>query len=321
MSEPLKGLALGLVCFLVVNVLASATAVTLARLWLEDRDGRSAESRARALFTLRLFPGAASVLAVLALFVPAHLALEPQGSGETVGTPILALAALACLVIASAARRGLRASRETRQLARAWAGCARPAALAVCMPAAELTHPFPVVSVLGFFRPRLYVATQVVAALGDAELQAVLDHELAHVASRDNLRHWLLRACPDVVAWLPGGRALLPAWLAAAEEAADERAARRGRAAALALAGALIKVARLVPDDYPAPLPALALHNGDDLARRIRRLLLSPTPATSASSRAGRLLGGVLLLAAVPFYAPALRVVHGLSERLLALLS
>jgi Zn-dependent protease with chaperone function len=319
-SEPLKGLALGLVSFLLVNLFASAVAVAAARPWLDDRDGRSAVSRARALFTLRLFPAAASLLALFALFVPAYLVHEPAGSGEQVGAPILALAALSGLLIAAAARRGLRTCSETRRLAQSWAARARPAPLAVGdLPAHELTHPFPVVSVLGIFRPRLYVASQVIAALGEAELAAVLDHELAHLCSRDNLRHWLLRACPDVVGWLPGGRALLPAWLAAAEAAADERAARRGRDAALALAGALVKVARLVRPDCAVPLPALALHNGDDLAQRIRRLLRSPTPP--APGRAGFLLGGALLLSVLPFYVPALRVVHVLSERLLALLS
>jgi Zn-dependent protease with chaperone function len=323
-SEPLKGLALGLVSFLVVNLSASAVVIALARLWLDERSGRSAVSRTRALFTLRLFPAAASLLAVLVLFVPAHLAFEPSGSGEAVGAPILALAALSCLVIAAAVRRAVRAWNETRRISHGWAASARPVALAVTgLPAYELTHPFPVVSVLGVFRPRLYVASQVIAALNDTELAAVLEHELAHVAARDNLRYWLLRGCPDVVAWLPGGRALLPAWLCAAEEAADERAALGSGDTALALADALIKVARLVTPDRAALVPALALHNGDDLARRIRRLLLSPPPPPSATapSRAVALSGGVLLLAALPFYAPTLRVVHGLSERLLAFLS
>jgi len=42
-----------------------------------------------------------------------------------------------------------------------------------------------VVTVLGVRRPRLYVAEQVLSGLGDAEREAVVDHELAHVASHE----------------------------------------------------------------------------------------------------------------------------------------
>jgi beta-lactamase regulating signal transducer with metallopeptidase domain len=148
----------------------------------------------------------------------------------------------------------------------------------------------------------------------------VLEHERAHLAARDNLRHWLLRTCPDLLAWTPAGVRLDRAWLAAAEEAADERAARGRPGAALALAEALLQVARLAPPACPAPLPELALHNGDDLARRVRRLVAAPAPPPAARSAAPR-LAFLLLLGALPFYPAALRVVHALTESLLALLS
>lgn len=323
MSEPLKGLALGLVAFLLVNAVATAV-VAFAHPWLEGRDGRSAGRRARRLFVLRLFPGAASLVAVVAFFVPAYLVHEPSGGGEVVGTPALALASLSALVVAAAARRGLRSWRASRRLALSW----RTAGDAVDLPATRLPafgmeHPFPVVSVLGVRRPRLFVARQVLATLSDTELAAVLDHEQAHVAARDNLRHWLIGASPDLLAWLPAGAALDRAWLAASEEAADERAARRGPAAALALAEALVQVARLVPRETAEPLPALALHNGDDLARRIRLLLGPGASAEAIRPRQGqRWLAALVLVASLALgYAPALRVVHGLTERLVALLS
>jgi beta-lactamase regulating signal transducer with metallopeptidase domain len=188
------------------------------------------------------------------------------------------------------------------------------------LPACRITHPFPVVAVLGFRRPRLYVASQVLSNLGDAELAAVVEHERAHLAGRDNLRHWLLRACPDVLAWTPAGERLARAWRAAAEEAADERAVSGRPGAALVLAGALLRVARLVPPSCPASLPEMALHNGDDLARRVLRLA-DPEAPPRDSPRAVLMLVGVLLLVALPFYPGALRVVHALTERLLALLS
>ena len=317
-SELLKGLVLGLVSFLTVSTVASA--LVAACPWLVPPAGAPAGRRARALFALRLFPSAASLFALFALFVPAYLAHEPRGSGETVGLPLLALALLGCLVLVSAALRGLRAGNETRRLAQAWAEDAEPLDLAVAgMPAYRIAHPFPVVAVLGVRHPRLYVAGQVLSSLGDSELHAVLEHERAHVAARDNLRHWLLRSCPDVLAWTPAGRRLDRAWLAAAEEAADERAARGKPEAALALAEALLRVARLAPAACSAPLPELALHNGDDLARRVRRLVAAPPPPPARS--VAPLLAFPLLLGALPFYPAALRVVHALTESLLALLS
>jgi hypothetical protein len=320
-SELLKGLALGLVSFLAVNAVSSALAPALAGPWIEPRAEVPAARRARALFALRLFPSAASLFALFALFVPAYLALEPRGSEENVGLPLLALAILACLVLFSAARRGVRTWNGTRRLGRAWAKDAEPVDLAVAgLPAYRITHPYPVVAVLGVRHPRLYVADQVLSNLGDSELHAVLEHERAHLAARDNLRHWLLRTCPDLLAWTPAGLRLDRAWLAAAEEAADESAARGGPGAALALAEALLRVARLAPPECPAPLPELALHNGDDLARRVRRLAAAPAPPPSPRSAAS-LLAFLLLLGALPLYPAALRVVHALTESLVGLLS
>jgi hypothetical protein len=129
-----------------------------------------------------------------------------------------------------------------------------------------------------------------------------------------------MRACPDLLVLSPAGEALTRAWLTATEEAADEAAARRAPRAALDLAAALVKVARLVPRDCPALVPALALHNGDDIARRVRRLLQDP-PSTRERPRRGWTMAGLVLLAALPLYPPTLRLVHDLTERLLRFLS
>jgi hypothetical protein len=303
-TELLKGLALGLVWFLALNAAASVLTLAVSRLRLRAGASMPPARRARALFALRLFPAAASTLAILLSFVPAYLAHEPFESGETVGLPLLGVASLAGALLAAAAGRGLRAWMETRWLARALAQGAEPITLAgVAIPAYRIRHPFPVVTVLGVRRPRLYVAEQVLSGLDDAERGAVFDHELAHVASHDNLRHWLMRACPDLLVLSPAGDALLRSWLTATEEAADEAAARSAPGAALDLADALVKVARLVPRDEPAFVPALALHNGDDIARRdgplgpwpascswprcpsIRRISASCTASPSAFSR------------------------------------
>jgi Zn-dependent protease with chaperone function len=320
-TELLKGLALGLAWFLAVNAAASLLTLAVLRFGPGPRGSTRPARRARALFALRLFPAGASTLAVLLYFVPAYLAHEPFGTGETVGLPLLGVAFLAGALLAAAAGRGLRSWRETRWLARALAQGAEPVSLpGVGLPAYRIRHPFPVVGVLGVHRPTLYVADQVLSGLDDAERAAVFDHELAHVASHDNLRHWLMRACPDLLILFPAGEALSRSWLTATEEAADEAAARRAPRAALDLADALVKVARLVPRGRPALVPALALQNGDDIARRVERLLQDFAP-TEEPRRSGWALAGLVLLVALPLYPPSLRFVHDLTERLLAFLS
>src|SRR5260221_566840 len=127
-------------------------------------------------------------------------------------------------------------------------------------------------------------------------------------------------ARPALGAPAPAGTAWVRGGLPATEEAADEAAARRRPRAGLDLADALLKVARLVPRDQPALVPALALHNGDDIARRVGRLLQGPASA-EAPRRTGWALAGLTILVALPLYPPFLHFVHDLTERLLAFLS
>jgi hypothetical protein len=69
-------------------------------------------------------------------------------------------------------------------------------------------------------------------------------------------------------------------WAKAAEEAADDHAARSASARAADLAGALVKVARLASGGALMPLPASAFYDGGGVERRVRRLLSGATPAT-----------------------------------------
>jgi hypothetical protein len=150
------------------------------------------------------------------------------------------------------------------------------------------TGPFPVIAVAGTLRPRLFVAEKICAALSDAELRAALAHECGHLAAHDNLKRALLRACRDVLSIVPVGRALDRAWAESTEVAADEHAARTGGPwAALDLAAALIKIARLVPaGTRPAmPVGAYLLEAPDEghIARRVRRLTQLATDGVVAS--------------------------------------
>jgi len=128
-----------------------------------------------------------------------------------------------------------------------------------------------------------------------------------------------------VLALLPAGKRLLEAWTQATEEAADAAAAGGDVRRAVTLAEALLKVARMAPERHDGPLPALALHNGEALARRVERLLDAPPAPAPARGPAARLLAagaaiGALGAGAV-LYSPLVRLTHDVAERLLALLS
>jgi len=111
------------------------------------------------------------------------------------------------------------------------------------------------------------------------ELSSVLAHEVGHVAARDNLKRLVFKLLPDVVSALPSGRALEKQWEGASEAAADARAAGTRPGAALDLAAALVRVARLAARGTWVPLPARALLDGASVAPRVERLLeAGPAP-------------------------------------------
>jgi len=154
------------------------------------------------------------------------------------------------------------------------------------------------------------------AACNGEEFREVLAHEAAHLAARDNLKLLLLTAVPDVLRWTPLGAALTARWRAAAECEADRSATGADRERRLALASALVKVARLLGDHQP-PRPALGMPvAADDVPARVRALLAPPgRPARSGIALI--LAGGALL---IPLLAlPGYGVLHELIERLVAL--
>src|SRR5262249_45354693 len=144
------------------------------------------------------------------------------------------------------------------------------------VPAFVVNIGFPIVAVVGLFRPRLIVSRVVLDACGEAEMQAILAHEAWHLVRRDNIRRVLLSAAPDVLSWLPRAVRFSEEWQRASEEAADDAAARLGPAGRVHLAEALVRVARLAPASghvLSCPLPASALYRGESIERRVRRVL------------------------------------------------
>jgi Zn-dependent protease with chaperone function len=169
-----------------------------------------------------------------------------------------------------------------------------------------------VVAAVGVFRPMLIIARPVLAACTPEELRAILAHERHHLARRDNIgRAWFALA-PDPLGWLPIARRLFAAWQDASEQAADDASAELGPTGRVALAQALVRVARLAPPDHGLlDLPVSALYRGEDLANRVRRLLAPPAPPEADTPVWRERLA---LVTVVIGCGMALHLVHGLFE-------
>jgi Zn-dependent protease with chaperone function len=319
MRFALLGIAVALAAFATVTVLASAA---LAALWpaVISGAGRStSRARARLLYALRLLPVTLGALALLVLG-SAWVRFEPWGTSETAGLSLVAVVCVALVLLAAAARRGVRAWRTGRALAREWTAAGTPVRLpGVALPTFRIAHPWPVVCVVGTVRPRLFVAEKVLDACTPEELASVLAHESGHVAARDNLKRLAAKFLPDCLPWLAGGRALDKAWESAAEAAADARAAATRPGGSLDLAAALLRVARLATTGSWVDLPARALYDGASVAPRVERLL-SDQAAAPATGRTlavwAALLALPAVLLAVSFEPSVLHVVQQAAEAL-----
>lgn len=274
----LLGTCVALAALLILNSLLTAAAALVWRLVARRARRWAPEASAQALFLLRVFPAAFSLAVVLTLLVPAYVVHEPRDSEESVGLKLLLLSLLSAAGVALAAARVVATWRATSRLVRDWVANSEPISVEGCpLPAYRLRHRFPVVAVVGVLRPRLFVAEQLFEQLTKEELAAAVAHELGHVHTHDNFKRAVLRACRDALLFNPCGRALDRRWAEASEGAADEHAARRGGSAALDLASALVKIARLAPAGARPAMPAGAFLVGDadggSIDTRVRRLL------------------------------------------------
>jgi beta-lactamase regulating signal transducer with metallopeptidase domain len=235
---------------------------------------------------------ARSPLSAACLFGRTFAAYEPATTTERVGILITALAVsavwLALLVGRNTVRASLKTAAFTRLTRHCRAASGRFTAARLDQTAGRICvieSSYPVAALSGFFRPRVVLSDRVIRECEPDELEAILAHETAHVDRADNLARALMLSLPDVLAWLPSGRAIETAWSAAAEEAADDEAAGDAPEKRAALAAALVRVAGMAPAAPPEWMPALAFFRGEDLDRRVRRLL-EPEPAAGRSVRA-----------------------------------
>lgn len=272
----LLGVSLKLAFLLIVNMAAALLASGIWSVAQGPIRTLSARTQASIIFFLRVAPVAAALIFVFAFVVPAYILYEPEDSGEVVSFKLAIIAGLSTIAVVVASYRVLRTWIATNDLARSWmAGSERIEINGVNVPVFKMTHPFPVIAVVGIFRPRLFVAEQVLQALNGDELAAAMAHEYGHMRSQDNLKRSILRVCRDLLI-LPLGADLDRAWARNAETAADDFAVTSSPSKALDLASALLKLARLAPAQLPRNAFAASFLFDEqhiDVTDRVRRLL------------------------------------------------
>lgn len=275
--------------FAALAALASAI-VALATPSIARRfDGDSPAVCAGALFRLRILPGGLAMAVAFGIVLPVFLAYEPADTRESIPSTIALLATVGVALVLRGAWRALAAWRATRAVVREWRRRGRRIdTFDTPLPVFAIEESFPTVAVVGVTRPALFIAERVLRECPADEVRAMLHHECAHVAKRDNLKRFLMRACPDFL-----GADLDRAWARAAEEAADAAVVARNPRFSVELAQALIHVARLAPAPE-APALASAFYLGGSIESRVRRLI-HPEPAPQVRRR----LGGILAIAAL----------------------
>ncbi|MFN2529672.1 MAG: hypothetical protein ABR555_00085 [Pyrinomonadaceae bacterium] len=275
----LLGLCLLLAALLTFNSFASLMTAGAWRVLSPVVRNSSATTRAQLLFALRVVPALLSIAIVLTLLVPAYLLYEPRHTTEQIGLKLEILALVSAVGLGLAISRAVGAWRATERLTADWLRHAvRIDIDGISIPTFCIEHVFPVIAIVGIRRPRLFVARQVLDLLSVDEIAAAIAHENSHLQTRDNFKRGFLRACRDALLMTPCGRLLDRAWSDAAEEAADEGAARKGETVALDLASALVKIARTIPNGARPAMPAGMLLVGDTEDRsgirsRVRRLM------------------------------------------------
>lgn len=274
----LLGISLFFAFFFVINLLSSALAATAWRVLLPKTERWSAQKSARISFALRTLPTILAFVLVAAFLLPAYLLFEPYSTKEIVTIKLALPALISAVGVGVALFRVFGAWWKTRQMVADWLKLSEPISIEnITIPVFCIRHPFPVIAVVGAFYPRMFVARQIFDSLLDEEFQAAIAHEYGHLVARDNFKRILLGVCRDLLL-VSCGRKLDRVWAETSEAAADEYAAKSGKnaAAALSLASALVKVARIVPAGATPAMTVGAFlieEQTGDITWRVRRLL------------------------------------------------
>ena len=232
----------------VFGVVMAALDVLLLALtpWLFDRLARTAPGRRTdAILLLRSLPVGLAAASTALVFLPAWWRHEPQGTGETVSAFLIALALLAILPLLQGVYRAGLMFVKTRDRLLVWRGRGHPSQVDAPFEVVEVRSEDLALCVGGYLRPTIYASTEVMKSLEPEEFEAALAHEVSHARRRDPLRLLWLGSCPDFLQLFRLDGPWRRAFSRSCEFAADAGASRGNPEAALDLASALLKVARL----------------------------------------------------------------------------
>ena len=309
----LRGILVSCSVFVILYLSASLLISVVWRL-VGDRRGSAMRVRANALYALRMAPLLLSLAITFGLVVPSFLRFEPRAGEEEMGPFLFALSLTFLLLVVIGILRGYSACSRTRgwveQLTAHNSGVKTRSGLTVVDSQAE----GPAVALAGIRNPSVLISPLAKKLLTDAELECAIQHELAHARAHDNLKKLLIHVCA-----FPGTSGLERAFLDATEFAADASVAGT-ESAALDLASALVKIARVQPGPE---LPTLASGLGQSpkasLEARVEHLI-HVSENRSANDRLAHLLlaGFGLATAAVVFvsYGNLLMFAHRATELL-----
>lgn len=305
---------LSLACFFLVHAALAMGVNGLAPWVLTLAKRLKPRSAAGLLLAARLFPAVGAVLVVAGVCVPSYLWLEPESTVEQVGPLCLGAALLSLGIWGMSIGRGLRAMVLSLRYARQ---CRRADGVNTRVSVIEGTAGL--FALTGIFRTRLVISRQVFESLSHEQLEVALRHELAHQASRDNLKRLLLLLAP--APRLTGLKSLERGWAQFTEWAADDDAVGGDAKRSVSLAGALVRVARLgVPAEAPALMTSLVA-DGEDLEARVDRLLGARPAGENQEQRRSSFITATFVLVGVivaAFAGPAtLQAAHGLLEYLI----
>lgn len=271
----------------------------------------------RWLFLLGIFPPGLALFAVFGVCIPNYLWLEPDMAREAVGGACLGAAWLGAILGLAAAAKAIGAwARTHRYLKR----CERDGTSTRLEPgdveALVVNQDATILGVAGVLRPRLVVSKPVLQALTAGQIEVVLRHEGAHQATSDNFKRLLLLLAPNVLPFV-SSRTLWSLWSQSAEWAADDAAVGGDRQRALALASALVQVAKLGIQPKGLQLQSALLEDDQNLAVRVERLLKGPVRLPTPKPRFAASAAGCAAVLLLFLVSPQCQVaVHQMFEHL-----
>jgi Zn-dependent protease with chaperone function len=264
---------LTLAAFWIIHTAATLLVALFARSVVRLSERLEPIAGARILLAVRLFPLAAGALVAAGLCVPSYLLLEPPADAEVVGWFCGVAAFLGAAIFAGPVVRSTRSIANTARFGRYCRDAGKVVQTSAGAEPLCVIHTAPCLALAGVVSSRIVISDGVLAALSPEQLDAAIRHEQAHRAAADNFKRLLVLLSPDLVPGVRGLKRIDCAWVRLTEWAADDRAVSGSYVRALALASALIRVARLGNRSRLSPLAATLLADADDLPERVERLL------------------------------------------------